>query len=177
MANNTFINIATTTVGSGGASDITFSSIPSTYTDLQLLLSLRTSTATYQIDQIKLRFNGSTASNYSYKDIVASSAGATAQSNSSTDYWQFGYAPRPQATASTFGNTSLYIPNYTSSSNKSGFSISIAATNGTGDYWYMRQSAGLWSVTSAITSIAIYSGDSGGFAQYSTATLYGINNS
>ena len=34
MANPTYVLIASNTVGSGGASSVTFSSIPATYTDL-----------------------------------------------------------------------------------------------------------------------------------------------
>lgn len=174
---DTLIKIATVTVGSGGASDITFSSISGSYTDLQLALSLRTSTATYQVDQIKLRFNGDSGTNYTYKNLVSSSAGVTSGGASSQDYLYFGYAPRPQATASAFNNALLYIPNYASSSYKSIYSDTIAATNGTGDYWYISNNTGIWLSTSAITSISIYSGDAGGFAQYSTAYLYGIKNS
>lgn len=174
----TLIKIGSTvTVGSGGTSNIDFTSIPSTYTDLQLILSLRTATATYQIDQIKLRFNGSSALNYSYKDLFGSSAGATSSGASGQDYMYFGNAPRPQATANTFSNVSVYIPNYGSSNYKPVSTDSVASTNGSGDYWYLRLSAGLWSNTSAINQITIYSGDAGGFSQYSTATLYGIKNS
>lgn len=175
---DTFYKIASITVGSGGSSSIDFTSIPQTYTDLQLLLSLRTASATYQIDQIKLRFNGSSALDYYYKDLTASSAGVTTGGAGGQDYMYFGNAPRPQATANTFGNTSVYIPNYTSSVNKVVSSDNVAISNGTGDYWYLRIAPGLYaSPTTSLTQITIYSGDSGGFSQYSTATLYGISNS
>jgi hypothetical protein len=174
---NTFTKIASISVGSGGISDLDFTSIPSTYTDLQLCLSIRTLSATYQIDQIKLRFNGSATAVYNYRDLTASSAGASSGGAASQDYMFFGNAPRPQATASTFNNTSLYISNYASSNNKSTSSDSVAVSNGSGDYWYLRLSPGLWANTSAINRITVYSGDSGGFAQYSEADLYGIKNS
>ena len=135
----TFVKIGNTvTVGSGGTNSIDFTSIPSTYTDLQLLLSVRTATATYQIDQIKLRFNANSSSAYAYKGGLASMAGATADNSAGTDYWWFGIAPRPQATANAFGNTSIYIPNYASSNYKPSLSESIAASNGSGDYWYLK---------------------------------------
>ena len=60
---DTFIKIASVTVGSGGASSIDFTSIPSTYTDLVVVHSLRgTNAAVYQ--QARIQFNGDTASNY-----------------------------------------------------------------------------------------------------------------
>ena len=176
---NTFTKIGdTVTVGSGGAASIDFTLIPSTYTDLQLLLSVRTATATYQIDQLKLLFNASSASDYNYKDLLGSGpAGVTSSGASSQGYLYFGNAPRPQATANTFSNVSLYIPNYALSTNKSSLTDSVAVSNGSGDYWYLRLNAGLWNKTNAINQITVYSGDSGGFSQYSTATLYGIKNS
>ena len=62
--NNTLTKIQTVTVGSGGASSITFSSIPSTYTDLCLKYSIRTSSNTLSTvyDYGHLEINGNTSS-------------------------------------------------------------------------------------------------------------------
>jgi hypothetical protein len=77
------------------------------------------------------------------------------------------------ATASTFNNADLYIPNYAGSNNKS-FSIdSVSENNGTAAVASLF--AGLWSQTAAITSITLTSRN-GNFDQYSTAYLYGVNN-
>jgi len=57
---NTYQLISSTTVGAGGASSILFSSIPATYTDLILDLSVRTSNAASQAI-LDIKFNGSSA--------------------------------------------------------------------------------------------------------------------
>ena len=62
LSTNNFSSIATVTVGSGGASSITFSSIPSTYTHLQLrIMGFTTGAVNYGI-----QFNGDSGGNYSY---------------------------------------------------------------------------------------------------------------
>jgi hypothetical protein len=77
------------------------------------------------------------------------------------------------STASTFGSTEIYITNYAGSSNKCLSSDSVNENNATTAYSVL--TAWLWSNTSAITSLSITSDGAGNnFAQYSTATLYGI---
>ena len=56
----TYKKIATTTLGSAQA-DITFSTIPATYTDLVIVYTLKAATGS---SDIYLRFNGSSASDY-----------------------------------------------------------------------------------------------------------------
>ena len=162
----TYEAIATVTVGSGGAASIQFTSIPQTYTDLCIKMSVRSTAANFSIyirpngsttnlSSINLQGNGSAINNFTGTTIQA-------LATSSGD------------TASTFGNSEFYIPNYTGSTNKSISSDGVSENNATGAY--TRLVAGLWSQTSAITSIDLVP-DTGDFAQYSTATLYGIKNS
>lgn len=163
----TYKKIATVTVGSGGASSISFSSIPQTYTDLQLLISGRDNDPGYA-SAFHLSFNGtgwgSNREFYSYGGSVAT--GTTSGETAGTG---------AGATASTFGNASVYIPNYTSSNSKSISSDSVAENNSSTNA-YLVFHAGNSGVTAAITSISIAPGGAL-FSQYSTATLYGIKNS
>jgi hypothetical protein len=78
----TYEAIATVTVGSGGAADITFSSIPATYTDLVVKTSLRNADPTDQRWNVKITFNGN-GSNYSERLLfgAGSSAGSDSRSN------------------------------------------------------------------------------------------------
>lgn len=167
---NTFIPIATTTVGSGGASSIDFTSIPQTYTDLLVKISARNTSGGDQ--GIFVKFNNATANR---SLMYLSSDGSSSSSASGTD----GYAGSisSSATASVFNNTEIYISNYTSSNNKWFASDNVTENNATTSY--INIIAGLWSDSSAITSITLYVGSAGtwNFAQYSTATLYGIKNS
>ena len=163
----TYEAIATVTVGSGGAASIDFSSIPATYTDLQLLISIREETSASAVAFIK--FNNTTA-NRSERYLQGNGSSVAA---GTTTVLQF-IACQPSDTANTFGNASIYIPNYASSNYKSVSSDSVSENNATGAF--SRLVAGLWSDTSAINQITITT-DTGDVAQYSTATLYGIKNS
>ena len=168
----TYKTIATTTVGSGGATNIEFTSIPGTYTDLLIKGSTRLNGGDTGI-QLVLRFNGNTQ-NYSRRLIYGNGAAAESFSGSSETYLRIAFAEESTRTANTFNNFELYIPNYTSSNNKSTSSDSVTENNATTAYASLH--AGLWSNTSAITSISIFdiSGTQANFVQHSTATLYGI---
>jgi hypothetical protein len=73
---NTYTLIASSTVSAGGVSSIDFTSIPSTYTDLCLKLSIRTA-ASSDYPAIVLRFNGSSSAVYSYKYLLGSGSAAS----------------------------------------------------------------------------------------------------
>ena len=169
---NTFEAIATVTVGSGGAADITFSSIPATYTDLCILASARSDRSGSVQDWIKVQFNAST-SNYSWRGLYGYNTTVASESSSSNN--RMGRIPAASATASTFGNCSLYIPNYAGSSNKSSSAEGVSENNAA-EAW-LALDANLWSDASAITSVKLLPADGTAFVQYSTATLYGIKNS
>jgi hypothetical protein len=171
---NTFTLIASSTAGSGGAADFTFSSIPSTYTDICVFLSGR-STASFTRRILRLRINGSsTTSDYSARDLIGSGSAASSgtQAPGDSSYIQIFDLPAANATANTFGNISIYIPNYANSSTYKSISVdSVAEDNATAAY--MSLLAGLYNQNTAISQIYL-APDSGNFAQHSTAYLYGI---
>lgn len=167
----TFTKIATVTVGSGGASSIDFSSIASTYTDIVIKLSARNGDT--GISSANITFNNDTGSNYTNRRIYGNGATASSGVNSSIGFIHYTMVAGSDTTANTFGNTEIYIPNY-ASSNQKGVSIDgVAENNNTTAY--MSLTAGLWTGTSVISRVTLTS-SSGNFAQYSTATLYGIKN-
>jgi hypothetical protein len=174
---NTYVAIATVTVGSGGASTIEFTSIPATYNDLCLLLTARNASA--GDSNIGLRFNADSGTNYSFRSLQGSGTAVSSENGSSQNMAKrAGVATGNAATASTFSNIQLYIPNYAGSTNKSFSMDSVSENNGNPAYATL--AANLWSQTNAITSITLYVNESNtgnNFAQYSTATLYGIKNS
>jgi hypothetical protein len=168
----TFIKIATVTVGSGGAASIDFTSIPSTYTDLCMKVSIRNATS---FRNVTISFNNSTA-NFTLT-MLRGDGSSTPDSGTRTGFGfnSFGYAPlNGTDTANTFNNAELYIPNYASSNFKSSSLDSVTENNGTLAYAILQ--ANLWSQTAAINQLTI-APFSGTFTQYSTATLYGIKNS
>ena len=166
----TFVKIATVTVGAGGASNMDFTSIPGTYTDLYLTISSRISNANVWSD-IYVQFNGSTST---YSDRVVFGTGAAASSLTDTNTGIDIRTSTTANTASTFGNASVYIPNYASSNQKSVSFDAVSENNATSAIAQL--GAGLWASTPAITSLSVY-GAGGNFVQYSTATLYGISKS
>jgi hypothetical protein len=167
----TFTKIAAVTVGSGGASTIDFTSIPSTYTDLCLKISARNTSAVNNYDMV-LRFNGDTGSNYNVRAIQGNGSSASSFSSGSQTYIANINIPGNNLNANNFGNTEIYVPNYGGSNQKS-LSIDAATEDNSTDKGLLRLFAGLWTGTAAISSITLFQN----FSQYSTATLYGISKS
>ena len=173
---DTFVKIATVTVGAGGAADITFSSIPSTYTDLVVKLSSRGTIAALDGGNF-CQFNGDTnTANYAFVQLIGDGSSVSSTSAATTTGVLFQRNVGSTATANTFSNSEMYIPNYTSSNHKSVSNDGVTETNGTTTIAGTALVAPIWKNTAAITSMKIFPG-SGNFAQYSTATLYGISKS
>jgi hypothetical protein len=170
---NTFTLIASSTVGAGGAASITFSSIVSTYTDLQLVVSARSSTGIYQTDCNIQVGNGSIDTGSNYKTIELYGDGTSVGSNSFTTTNIHPPIAGAGATSSTFGNFQLYFPNYAGSTQKS-ISCDVVTENNSANA-AARLAAYLWTGTSAINIITLTAA-SGNFVQYSTAYLYGVKN-
>ena len=150
------------------AASVTFDNIPqSGYTDLKIVMSTRSADVSNIAFEISLTFNGVT-SGYTARQIFGD--GSSAGSSSPT-IRPAGFIVGTSATANTFSNGELYIPNYRSGTSKSYSVDSVAETNGT--VQYMNLVAGLWANNSSITTIAL-AGTSGSFAAGSTFSLYGL---
>jgi hypothetical protein len=172
---NTFELISSVTVSTPTAS-ISFSSIPATYTDLCILVSARNATA--GAGDSGLRFNSDSGSNYSRRTLLGNGSGTPTSASSSGNnlLTRAGVITGTDNTANTFSNNLIYVPNYAGSSYKSVSIDSVTETNAT--EIYAQLVAGLWSQTSAITSITLYASSAtltDNFATNSTAYLYGVN--
>jgi hypothetical protein len=163
---NTYVKIATVSVTSAQAA-IEFASIPSTYTDLILKLSGRTSES-YNYASYTINLNGS-ATSFTGKDVygIGTNPGSA---NRTVTYYNLNGAP---STANTFANIEMYFPNYAGSTNKS-FSMD-AVSEDNSNLNNASLIAGLWSNTAAINQITLTGTNN--FVQYSSATLYGISKS
>ena len=150
------------------ASSITFSSIPGDYNDLYLVLSLR-DTGDIGTAFFYVQFNSATTG-YSSRLLWGSGSSVSSTSNTSSTSLRGRITPT-DGTANSFGNSAVTIPNYASSNYKSVSIDSVQEENST-ESWQTLTS-GLWSDTSAISSIQIYAGSTN-LEQYSSATLYGI---
>lgn len=167
----TYSKIATYTVGSGGDSAVSFLNIPQTYTDLQLILSLRTSRTSDIADSIKVTFNSDTVSTYSTVELRASVTGSSVTSVT-RDHAIVGYASDNANTVNTFSNHGVYLPNYTSSKFKQIIVDNTQEDNVIGVY--MALNASLFQSSNPITSMTFVSNNSANFVQHSTFHLYGI---
>ena len=173
MAAN-YVLLEKITVGAAGAANVTFSGIPQTgYTDLVVKYTARStapdSGGSTPID-VRLTFNGS-SSGYSERMLYGTgSAAASAATSGSFLNWA-GTQTNASQTASTFASSEIYIPNYTSSNNKSMSIDAVQENNATASA--ARLVASLWANSAAITSLTL-SPDYGNFAQYSTFYLYGV---
>jgi len=150
-------------------SSITFNSIPSTYTDLKVVVSARTQSP-YESDNTFVTFNGS-SSGYSEKTLQDINGTVYSFSASSAYINWACVCTANAATANTFGNSEFYIPNYLSSNYKSLSADGVQENNGTPTVLAM--TAGLWSNTAAITSITL-TPQNPNFVSGSSFYLYGI---
>jgi hypothetical protein len=161
----TYEPIATTTLGSN-TKITTFSSIPSTYTDLVLVMN-------YGLNQpgsCFLRFNSDSGTNYSFTELRGTGSSALSSRLAPTNGY-FAYNVFPDT---TFGNSIVQIQNY---SNTTIFKTFLSRANATsGSYPGAAATVTQWRNTSAINSISIdLDGDSNyWYLAGSTFTLYGI---
>jgi hypothetical protein len=161
--------ISTITVGSGGASEMVFSSIPQTFTDLYVVHSTRQS-GSVVFAGVNTQFNLDT-SGYSSLRLYGTGSSVASDRQTSNNAIPSGDANAASSTNNTFTTVTMYIPNYTGSTTKSSSSESLAENNSTGAFAFMV--AGLSSGTAAITRLGITS-TNGNFVQHSSASLYGI---
>jgi hypothetical protein len=157
-AGSTYSTIATYTVPSAQAS-YTFSSIPSTYTDLVLIMNnIHTTNAVDAWFQL----NGDTGTNYSRTNLIGDGSAAASGRNTNVG---FGYG---LLTYTSFSTNRLHFNNYSNTTTNK--TVLIRADNAGN---YATTAVDLWRNTSAINSIKIGC-ISGSFDVGSTFTLYGI---
>jgi hypothetical protein len=158
-AGNTYEAIATQTLGSAAAS-VTFSSIPSTYTDLVLVYGGSQASQ----DNFSIQFNSDTGTNYSATTLYGDGTSAASQRFSSTSSI---YGPILDAT--TQSNLIVHIQNY---SNSTTYKTSLIRGNSSS--FRTTATVGLWRSTSAITSVKCQILGGTNFNSGSVFSLYGI---
>jgi hypothetical protein len=161
--------IETKTLGTAAAS-IEFTSIPQTFTDLVVVASTRKST-TSNTNSSFLRFNSDSATNYRVIRLRGNGSSVESVSNQSRSSITGGQTASSDYTANTFGNSTFYISNYTTSTAKSVSIDSVTENNATESYQEII--AGSYVGAGVITSISLEP-DSGNFVTGSTISLYGI---
>jgi hypothetical protein len=183
LAGNPFFNpwapapsydsIATVTVGSGGSSSISFTSIPSTYTHLQIRGIGRLTNAVSSNDA-SLRFNTDSGSNYAHHHLYGNGASASTPGTGSTTssiLVSYGGFPGTNTTTTAFSGFVIDILDYASTSkNKTVRGLIGYDANGSGE---LSLFSGLW-FNSTIAGIFQIDFSGVTFAQYSQFALYGV---
>lgn len=168
-------SIATVTLSS--TTTITFSSIPASYTHLQIRIMAKTDRPTYNNDLVSLRFNGDTSSSYSSHHLKGTGTSASTETSvSANKIYLGGNIGDTVNAAQNYGVAVIDLLDYASTSKyKTMKSLSGYDANGAGsDPGIVSLSSGLWMSTSAINSVTLLAGEGTGLVSGSTAALYGI---
>ena len=154
----TYTPISTQTLGSSAAS-VTFSSIPSTYTDLVFVMNTGNGTA----EDILLRFNSDTGSNYSRVYLYGNGTITYTDKNSNVafSYYSAQNASNPITTIANIMNYSNTTTNKTFMTRISSASVAFTSVH-------------LWRSTAAISTISLFTLSGNNLNAGSTFTLYGV---
>lgn len=157
---STYTPIATQTLGSS-ASTITFSSIPSTYTDLVLVVACLDNGA----GRTRLRLNGDSATNYSRTNLIGNGSSAASYQGSNETQFDLSVA----AGTSSINPTAqiISINNYSNTTTNKTILSRYSLASGA-----VEAMVGLYRSTAAITSVSYFT--QGTMQIGTTATLYGI---
>jgi hypothetical protein len=168
---NSYESIATVSVGSGGSSSISFTSIPSTYQHLQVRLIAKDSRGVGNLSNLYMTFNSDTGANYATHQIYGDGGGAGAAASTSTTSMFFGYCASGTTIANMFGATVTDVLDYANTSKyKTIRSLTGGDNNGSG---VVALTSGVWMNTGAISTITI-TPLVANLTQYSSFALYGI---
>jgi hypothetical protein len=164
LASSSYESIATQTVGASPVSSITFSSIPSTYTHLQIRAAIFSNG---NQSDVRVQYNGDTASNYSQHGIYGNGATAISAGAGGTVFAHGGIT----GDTTRCGVSVIDILDYANTNKyKTNRTLGGVEQNGSG---YVVFQSGSWRNTAAITSITILT-NATNYTQYSHFALYGI---
>lgn len=166
---SSYESIATISVGSS-TSSVSFTSIPQTYTHLQIRWIARGTWTLYTTtDAVFYRFNSDSGSNYTAHGVQGNGSSASAYGYTGTDEF-FNYTAGAGAGSNVFGAGVTDILDYTNTNKyKTVRSFGGDDNNGSG---IVSLGSSLWRNTAAITDIYLYMNQN--IAQYSHFALYGI---
>jgi hypothetical protein len=173
-AGDAFELISTTVLGSA-TSSITLSSIPATYTSLQLRIVGRSANGA-QFDEISLRFNSDSGANYGNKYIKLDTSNAPSQaSDTGQTAMRILGVTGNTATANNFSALKMDIIGYKNTNMKT----QVRGFGGATDFvssWQSNASlfAGLWNATTTVTSLTVATWSGANLATGTRVSLYGV---
>ena len=162
----TYDSIATTTIASSGVStQINFTSIPGTYTDLRLV----TTGTNNGGGNLWFYVNADSSALYSIRSINGSGTAVTATNSIDAGQWNLNRAANTSTSIPTMYTMDFF--SYAGSTSKSALITESSDVNGGGG---VSISVGLYRSTSAITQLRLWLSGGASFNAGTTATLYGI---
>jgi hypothetical protein len=168
---NSYESISTVTVGSGGSSSVTFSSIPSTYTHLQVRGIARSNRSSATQDWYELTFN-STSTGYSAHDLSGDGSTVNPYAITNATYIELSKCATSTSGTNVFSAIVIDVLDYGNANKyKTVRSLGGLDMNGSGT---IAIDSGNWRDTSAISTLTIDAGNGTGFLQYTQFALYGI---
>jgi len=168
---SSYESIATVTVGSGGSASISFTSIPSTYTHLQVRGIARSNRSSATQDWYELTFN-STSTGYSAHDLGGDGSSAFAAATTNATYIELSKCATSTSGTNVFSAIVIDVLDYGNTNKyKTVRSLGGLDMNGSGTIAF---DSGNWRDTSAINTLTIDAGNGTGFLQYTQFALYGI---
>lgn len=175
MSGNTLIypgsfeSIATTAVTSN-TTTVTFSSIPQTFTHLQLRMFFRSSSGAQSSGFV--RFNSDSGNNYANHQLFANGSTVTSNAGTGVSGCYIQKIPGPTNTANVFGIAVMDILDYANTNKYT--TTRYLGGDDVNDGGFVFLGSGLWLNTSAISTISIVTDSAGDWVQYSHFALYGI---
>jgi hypothetical protein len=168
-----FESISTVVVGSGGSSEINFTSIPSTYQHLQIRVLSRDNRAA-SANSVFYRLNTDTGSNYAYHILAGDGANTSAAAEASKAFTYGMIQTSASATSSMYTAGIIDILDYANTNKNTTIrTLQGYEANGSG---HVRLNSGLWTKTprEAVNAIRIYPDGGASFIVNSHFALYGI---
>lgn len=160
----TYEKIATTTLGSA-TTQINFTSIGSTYTDLIVILQ---GNAGSGLEGLNVQLGSSntidTANNYSSTRLNGNGSAASSSRETTTNVMNIGAIDN-----TSNGTTIIQIQNY---SNSTTYKTTLCRSNTAATY--VRAGVGLWQSTNVVNCVRLTTGSVSNFTIGTTATIYGI---
>lgn len=161
-------------VTSSSAADVTFSSVATIYSDLEIRVRGRGTTAAGWVE-IGLQFNGDAGSNYRFAGFASNSQGqsSAAEYSSSATAYRAGYLPGANALSGAAGSLIAHIMNYRDTTwHKAIQSEGIHMTGTAATSYNQIKLGGVWISSAAITAVKVVPA-SGAFVDGTKVSLYG----
>jgi hypothetical protein len=162
--------ISTTVLGST-TSSVSFSSIPAGYKHLQIRYTVRHADSTAGVPDLLMRFNGDSASNYSYHGLYGAGSSVASFGGATQAQMIVGQVPKNSETSTAFHVGVVDILDAFSTTNYK----TVRSLHGRAQTTnFVALYSGNYRSTSAISSITLLPDAGSGFITNSRFSLYGV---